>query len=237
MLTTEVDRLVVLVRHRQQVHGLVVLAVLHEKLSALGEDLGVAVSAQVVRYLPQGIEEARGEAELQGALLTAGLLVEVDGLGVLIALLVVLRGLHHICRIRRQSETHEVAVEVVLLRQAHRVRDPARHLEEVDRLLYSRVRLQVPCQVIASRCILRLLADLLGLIEVLVEASHAAKAEPIASLLVLAFSPRQVRLRLQVLRIPTVKVRVLALLDVGLEILGHAQGTEEARRLGPIGSG
>ena len=43
---------------------------------ALGEDLRVALGAQLVADLPQGVEQARGEAELQRALLLPRLLVE-----------------------------------------------------------------------------------------------------------------------------------------------------------------
>mmetsp|Transcript_98596 Transcript_98596/g.279427 ORF Transcript_98596/g.279427 Transcript_98596/m.279427 type:complete len:436 (-) Transcript_98596:2955-4262(-) len=64
VLVTEVDRLLVLVRDGQQVHRFVVLAVLHEKLGALGQDLGVAVGAKVVGDLPQRVKEAGGEADL-----------------------------------------------------------------------------------------------------------------------------------------------------------------------------
>mmetsp|Transcript_57732 Transcript_57732/g.175860 ORF Transcript_57732/g.175860 Transcript_57732/m.175860 type:complete len:395 (-) Transcript_57732:115-1299(-) len=174
VLHAEVHGPLVLVRHRQEVHRLVMLAVLHEELGALSQVLGVAVGGQVVGDLPQRVEQPGLETYLEGALLVAGFDIQDDCLGRLPALLVILRGLRHVGGVRGQRQAHEVAVEVVLLSQAQGVGGPARHLEEVDRFLHPALVLQVPRHVVARRRILGLLADLLRVVQVPVEARHAA---------------------------------------------------------------
>mmetsp|Transcript_126058 Transcript_126058/g.364767 ORF Transcript_126058/g.364767 Transcript_126058/m.364767 type:complete len:233 (-) Transcript_126058:2422-3120(-) len=80
------------------------------------------------------------------------------------------------------------------------------------------------------------LADLLRGVQVPVEASDPAQAEPIPSLLVLPGRAIQVGLRLQVLRIPSVQLLVLAPVDVRLELVGQAQRAEQPRRLCAVGT-
>mmetsp|Transcript_81902 Transcript_81902/g.236804 ORF Transcript_81902/g.236804 Transcript_81902/m.236804 type:complete len:211 (+) Transcript_81902:1069-1701(+) len=208
--------------HGQQVDRLVVLAVLHEELSTLREHLRIAVRRQVVCNPPQSVEELRGKTQVKGALLVASFLVQDDRLGRLPPLLVILRSLRHAEWVRRQRQAHEVAVEVVLLRQPQCMGHAACQLEVMDGVLDAPLGLQVPCQVVARSLVLRVLAYLLRLVEVFVEASNSAQAQPVAGFPILPRSTIQVRFRLQVLCVPPVQLGVVAPLDICFEVVRQA---------------
>jgi len=155
------------------VHGLVVLLVLHEEFRAASQHLGVAVSIEVVRDLAKRIEQLGLEAKLQSARDIARLLVQSDSPGELLILLVIPCGLIHVGRGGGQSETHQVVLHVVLLRQAKSVLHSSSGSKIVDSFLDLALLLEVPSQVVARGLVSALVTDLHGLLNVLVETSNA----------------------------------------------------------------
>mmetsp|Transcript_32732 Transcript_32732/g.84884 ORF Transcript_32732/g.84884 Transcript_32732/m.84884 type:complete len:391 (+) Transcript_32732:267-1439(+) len=173
VLTAQVHSTLELLRDREQVHGLVVLLVLHEEFRAASQHLGVAVSIEVVRDLAKRIEQLGLEAKLQSARDIARLLVQSDSPGELLILLVIPCGLIHVGRGGGQSETHQVVLHVVLLRQAKSVLHSSSGSKIVDSFLDLALLLEVPSQVVARGLVSALVTDLHGLLNVLVETSNA----------------------------------------------------------------